>query len=162
MRLRWIRSLRAIRVLRVLRSYRLLNSFKGVQELLETLRAALPMLINLIIILCILFFCFGCLGVKMYGPMCVDGDQLLPGARANRCLLMQEEDTSRRLQSKLLPPHTHFRHLGWALLTLLKIGTGPAALPLRCCLTREELAGRLGMYCAPWHVLSAFTCGVCR
>ena len=120
---RWIRSLKTIRLLRVLRSYRLLRSVKGVQNLLQTLRAALPMMTNLLVVLCIVFFCFGCLGVKMYGPMCVDGDQLLPGIRANRCLLMQEQDEERRLASKLLPPHTHFRHLGWALLTLLKIGT---------------------------------------
>ena len=120
---RWVRTLRTIRLMRVMRSYRLLKSLKGVSNLLTTVKKALPMLLNLVVLLMIVFFTFGCLGVKMFGSMCTEGDQLLPGKRGMRCLMMQEDDSERRLESKLLGEHSHFRHLGWALLTLLKIGT---------------------------------------
>jgi hypothetical protein len=120
---RWLRGLRTLRLLLVLRSYRLLRSVNGVKNLLQTLYQSLPMLLNLVLVLAIVFLCFAGLGVKMYGKMCVDGDQLLPGARGNRCLLMQEADTDRNMVSKILGPHAHFRHVGWALLTLLKIST---------------------------------------
>ena len=120
---RWVRGLRTLRLMRILRSYRLLKGIEGVKRLLVTLRAALPMLLNLIVVLCIVFFCFAALGVKMFGSMCVEGDQLLPGWRATRCLMMQEDDAQRRLDSKLLGEHAHFRHFGWALLSLLKIAT---------------------------------------
>jgi len=45
------------------------------------------------------------------------------GTRGTRCLLVQEQDSDRRHPSKVLSAHTHFRHLGWACLTLLKIST---------------------------------------
>ena len=50
-------------------------------------------------------------------------DQLQVGMRANRCLLVSEPDPSSNIPTKLLGAHTHFRHMGWALLTLLKVAT---------------------------------------
>jgi len=50
-------------------------------------------------------------------------DQLQVGTRANRCLLVSEPDPSSNSPTKLLGAHTHFRHMGWALLTLLKVAT---------------------------------------
>ncbi len=69
------------------------------------------------------FFVYAVVGVHMFSHMCVQGDQLLPDARAVRCLLVTEGDSLRSLETKLLDPHSHFKHFGWAILTLLKIST---------------------------------------
>jgi len=127
---RWLRAFRTLRILKVLGAHKIVRSIGSIRDVLFALHKAVPIALHLILLLCCVFYMYGVIGVKMFSNMCVDGDQFLPGLRATRCLLVQDQDPSLALSSKLLGPHTHFRHVGWALLSLLKVATVDGVSPL--------------------------------
>jgi hypothetical protein len=107
---------RIIKVIKTIRTLRLLKFLKGLNTILESLARSLPVVGYLAILYFILLFSFGVLGVVLVGNACSTYDQSLPGARATRCLLVDD--------SLLLEEFSSFRNMEMALLTLIRLTTG--------------------------------------
>lgn len=113
-----LRILRIFRVFRILRAFRIFKAAKGLQEIISTLADSLPAIGNLFSMLALLFFVYSVLGVQLFGRICVDGEQSLPGMHAVRCLLTDERN--------LLDRHSNFLSVPISLLTLFRVSTGDA------------------------------------
>lgn len=113
-----LRVLRIFRVFRILRAFRIFKAAKGLQEIISTLVDSLPAIVNLFTMLALLFFVYSVLGVQLFGNICVDGEQSLPGFKAVRCMLTDPE--------RLLDSHANFGNVPISLLTLFRISTGDA------------------------------------
>lgn len=107
---------RIIKVIKTIRTLRLLKFLKGLNMILESLSRSLPVVGYLAILYFILLFSFGVLGVVLVGNVCSTYDRSLPGARATRCLLVED--------SLLLEEFSSFRNMEMALLTLVRLTTG--------------------------------------
>jgi hypothetical protein len=73
--------------------------FKHAKKLIGTVEAlgkVLPVAGSLFLLFLSLLLIFGVTGVVLFGHMCVEGDELLVGARATRCLLVHPRDRLNR------------------------------------------------------------------
>lgn len=110
--------LRMFRIFRILRAFKVIKAAKGLQNLIFSLARSLPALANLSVMLMLIFFIFGALSCALYGTVCIEGEERLPGMGALRCALTG---------TMKIGLHWNFRHLGEALGTLFRVGiTGDA------------------------------------
>ena len=103
--------LRIARIFRILRAFKAFKAAKKLQKLIFSLAKALPQLANLVPILLMVFFIFSSISVALYGTICVQGEDSLPGMGAVRCALAGDMKVGL---------HGNFRHMGEALGTLFR------------------------------------------
>jgi len=63
---------------------------------IEAMKNVLPIASSMLLLFVSLILMFGVTGVVLFGHMCVQGDENLPGARANRCLLIDPKNRLNR------------------------------------------------------------------
>jgi len=107
-----LRVLRIARIFRILRAFKAFKAAKKLQKLIFSLAKALPQLANLVPILLMVFFIFSSISVALYGTICVQGEDSLPGMGAVRCALAGDMKVGLR---------GNFRHMGEALGTLFRM-----------------------------------------
>ena len=112
---------RVFRVVRVLRAFRIFKFSSVFKRIIDVMSRSFQNILELSIIFALVLIISGFLCVEMYGDMCeqdISGNQnILPQQKSlvESCLLVREDS--------LLPRHRSFKHIGIAILTLVKLST---------------------------------------
>ena len=110
-----LRILRIFRIIRIIKAAKIFRHAKHLFGTLEAMANAAPIAGSLLLLFLSLILIFGVTGVVLFGHMCVQGDELLPGAKGVRCLLVEPELRMGR--------YANFQHVAAAALALFRVAT---------------------------------------
>lgn len=113
-----LRIMRIFRIVRIIKAMKIFRHSKRLFGTMEALKNVFPIASSLLLLFASLILIFGVTSVVLFGHMCVQGDENLAGARANRCRLIDPKDR--------LHQYASFQNVLQSSLALFRVATGDA------------------------------------